>query len=254
MSNKNQTTNKILSHKLFLNREYGMSHLSYDRELSFYDAVKSGDLNKVKEIMLPLINENLGTLSENSVRNLKYHLTITVALITRFCIEGGMPSETAYTLSDIYIQRLDKLNSENDISELHQELVYDYTRRMKKLSKNNIYSKAVVKAMNYIEDHLHEKISLDALADYLQLNKAYLCKLFKTEIGVTIGNYIKKLKIEAAGNMLIYSDYSPSDIGNYFSFSSHSHFINVFKAETGLTPNEFRNKNYGKHFYNTTKK
>lgn len=231
-----------------------MSHLSYNRELSFYDAVKSGDLNKVKEIMLPLKNENLGTLSEDSIRNLKYHLTITVALITRFCIEGGMPSEIAYTLSDIYIQKMDKLKLEAEISQLHQTLVFDYTKRMKQLSSDSVYSKAIVKAMNYIEDHLHEKIPLDSLADYLDINKTYLCKLFKKEVGRTIGDYIKKLKIEAAGNMLIYSDYSPSYISNYFSFSSHSHFINVFKAETGFTPNEYRNKNYGKHFYNTANK
>ncbi len=242
------TTNKILSHKLFLNRELGISHLPYQRELSFYDSVKSGDINKVKSIMLPLKSENLGTLSDNPIRNLKYHLIISVALITRFCIEGGMPYETAYTLSDIYIQRLDKLNTENDISKLHETLVEEYTNRMKQLNQNNIFSMPVIKAMNYIEEHLHEKISLDDLAEHLNLNKSYLCKLFKNETSLTIGNYIKKMKVEAAGNMLIYSDYSPSDIGNYFSFSSHSHFINTFKAETGYTPTEYRNKNYGRHF------
>ena len=87
MPDKSSQTNKILSHKLFLNRELNISHLAYNRELSFYDAVKAGDLNKVKELMLPLKNENLGTLSDNMLRNLKYHLTITVTLITRFCME-----------------------------------------------------------------------------------------------------------------------------------------------------------------------
>lgn len=248
MPDKSNQTNKILSHKLFLNRELNISHLAYNRELSFYDAVKAGDIAKVKELMLPLKNENLGTLSDNMLRNLKYHLTITVALITRFCMEGGMPAETAYTLSDIYIQRMDKLNSEEEIAKLHETLVFDFTKRMKKLSRENIFSKQISICIGYIEDHLHEKISLDSLAKHLDLNKTYLCKLFKKEVGITIGDYIKKLKIEAASNMLVYSDYSPSDISNYFSFSSHSHFINVFKAETGLTPNQYRNVNYGKHF------
>lgn len=248
MPDKLHQTNQILSHKLFLNREHNVSHLAYNRELSFYDAVKAGDTAKVKELMLPLKNENLGTLSDNMLRNLKYHLTITVALITRFCMEGGMPAETAYTLSDIYIQKMDKLSLEEEISQLHEALVMDFTKRMKNLRKDKVYSKQILKAIHYIDDHLHEKISLDTLAEYLDLNKTYLCKLFKNETGLTIGDYTKKLKVEAAGNMLIYSDYSPSDISNYFSFSSHSHFINVFKAETGLTPNQYRNANYGKHF------
>ena len=233
------TTNQILYHKLFLNREQGISHLAYDKELSFYSSVKSGNLDAVKKIMLPLKNEFLGCLSQNPVRNLKYHLTITIALITRFCIEGGLPPETAYTLSDIYIQRLDLCNEEAAITKLHQEVVFDFTNRMRELKKNSVMP---------LYEHLHEKILLDTLADHVNINKSYLCKLFKSETGMTVGNYIMKLKLEAAGNMLIYTDYSPVEIGNYFSFSSHSHFIKAFRQATGMTPKEYRERNYRKHF------
>ncbi len=242
------TTNQILSHKLFLNREQGISHLAYDKELSFYSSVKSGNLDAVKKIMLPLKNEFLGCLSQNPVRNLKYHLTITIALITRFCIEGGLPPETAYTLSDIYIQRLDLCNEEAAITKLHQEVVFDFTNRMRELKKNSVMPLSIVKSMDYIYEHLHEKILLDTLADHVNINKSYLCKLFKSETGMTVGNYIMKLKLEAAGNMLIYTDYSPVEIGNYFSFSSHSHFIKAFRQATGMTPKEYRERNYRKHF------
>ena len=43
-------------------------------------------------------------------------------------------------------------------------------------------------------------------------------------------------------------DYSPSDISNYFAFASHSHFINIFKKHTGITPNEYRKLHYQKYF------
>lgn len=241
-------SNQFLSHKLFLNREHGISHLAYDKELSFYDAVKSGNLVEVKKLMLPLKNESLGCLSKNPLRNLKYHLTITIALITRFCIEGGLLPETAYTLSDIYIQRMDLCNTEASITKLHQEVIYDFTNRMNALKKRPAMSLPIVKTLDYIYEHLHEKILLDNLADHIKINKSYLCKLFKAETGMTVGNYIMKLKIEAAEKMLIYSDYSPVEIGNYFSFSSHSHFIRAFKQETGLTPNKYREKHYRKHF------
>ena len=99
-----------LSHKLFLQRESESFHLAYERELEFYDAVKNGDFATLQKIMLPLQDSKLGMLSTDALRNLKYHLIITVALITRFCIEGGLESETAYTLSDVYIQQIDTCN------------------------------------------------------------------------------------------------------------------------------------------------
>ncbi len=242
------STNKTLSENIFHNREHGITHLPYDRELAFYDAVKSGDEETVRRIMLPLRNENLGILSDDVLRNMKYHLTITIALITRFCIEAGMPTESAYTLSDIYIRKMDLIESENEITALHKTLVFDYTRRMKNLSREAIFSKPVILAMNYIEKRLHEKISLEQLAEQLNLNKTYMCRLFKKETGATIGDYIKKSKIKSAENMLIHSDISPSDIGIYLAFSSQSYFIKVFKEETGYTPTEYRNKFFYKHF------
>ena len=99
-------TEKELSYKAFLNREYGFSHSPFEKEFEFYDCVKKGDTDGVKRLMTPLDSSGTGVLSEDPIRNLKYHFVVTVALITRFCVEGGMEMETAYTLSDLYILRM----------------------------------------------------------------------------------------------------------------------------------------------------
>lgn len=130
MKKEQHTTEKVLSHKLFLQREYNYSHLSYEKELNFYNAVKSGDTELLKEIMLPLKDAQLGTLSPNPVRNIKYHLIVTIALITRFCMEGGLAPETAYTLSDLYIQQVDSCQTEEEVSILHRKIVFEYANRM----------------------------------------------------------------------------------------------------------------------------
>ena len=241
MTEKNE---QILSHKLFLQREYEISHLEYDKEMEFYTAVKNGDFTTLKKVMLPLENTGLGKLSDNPLRNLKYHLIITIAMITRFCIEGGMPSETAYTLSDIYIQQADTCSDEDDINVLHRESVFDFADRMKHIRKNPDMSRAVVKAIDYIYDHLQEKIQLEAVAESAGLSRTYLCSLFKKETGLTVGTYSMKLRIEAAEHMLVYADYSSAAIGNYFMFASHSYFIKTFKTFTGMTPDEYRRKYY----------
>ena len=235
---------KELTYKAFMNREYAFKHSPFEKEFEFYDCVKSGDTEGVERLMTPLAGEGSGTLSENPLRNLRYHFIFTIALITRFCVEGGMEMETAYTLSDLYIMKADKCSRAEDIHVLHREAVLEFTRQMNRLAHGTLFSKPVIMTMDYIYDNLHSKISETDIADYVSLSPSYISRLFKKEVGVTISVYITVKRIETAQNMLKYSDYSPVDIGNYIAFTSHSHFISVFRKYTGMTPNEFRKKYY----------
>lgn len=235
---------KELTYKAFMNREYAFKHSSYEKEFEFYDCVKNGDAERVKKLMTPLGADGAGTLSDDPLRNLKYHFVVTVALMTRFCVEGGLEMETAYTLSDLYILKADKCASGDELRGLHREAVIDFTNQMKRFSKGTVYSKPIITAMDYVYDNLHSKISEEDIAESCGLSKSYLSRLFHKEVGVTLSAYIAVKRVETAQNMLKYSDYSPLDIGNYLAFNSSSHFISTFKKYTGMTPGEFRKKYY----------
>ncbi|MCM1329539.1 MAG: helix-turn-helix domain-containing protein [Ruminococcus sp.] len=235
---------KELTYRAFMNREYEFRHSPFEQEFEFYDCVKSGDTERVKKLMTPLGAGGSGKLSEDNLRNLKYHFIVTIALITRFCVEGGLEMETAYTLSDLYILKMDKCKTEREVHKLHGEAVLDFTKQMKSVSRGAVYSKPVITAMDYIYDNLHSKIYIGDIAEKAALSESYLSRLFHGEVGVTISTYIAVKRVETAQNMLKYSDYSPVDIGNYLAFNSHSHFIGTFKKYTGMTPNEFRKKYY----------
>ena len=235
---------KELTYRAFMNREYSFKHSPFEKEFEFYDCVKSGNIERVEQLMTPLDSRGIGRLSEDSLQNLKYHFTITVALITRFCVEGGMEMEPAYTLSDLYILKADKCSTAEEIHALHKEAVLDFTSQMNKVARSSIYSKPIIMTMDYIYDHLHSKISEEEIAEYVSLSPSYLSRLFRSEVGVTVSTYIAVKRVETAQNMLKYSDYAPVDIGNYLAFNSHSHFISTFKKYTGMTPNEFRKKYY----------
>ncbi len=239
---------KKLSHIEFINREYNVSHLSYEREMAFFESIKNGDPAEARRLFKPFNCEEMGRLSDDSLRNLKYHLTITVAFITRYCIEGGMEMEAAYNLSDIYIRSIDKCRTEDEINLLHHEVVDDYAQRMQILRKQNRYPMAVTICLDYIYDNLHTKITLEKLAEVTKLSPAYLSKLFHKEVGLTVSGYIIKKRVEAAANMLKFSDYSCIEISDYLCFSSESHFIQVFRKHTGYTP-----KNYREAFFRTRK-
>ncbi len=237
---KPMSINKELSDREFRQRETGLLHSPYEKELEFYSAVSSGNIERVKELYTPLAVEGYGKLSQDPVRNIKYHLIITIALIARFCIEAGMPMETSYTISDIYINRLDVSTTEQQLSDIHREVFLEYTKRMQKVNSGEAYSKHVLMCLDLIYNNIYNGIRVQELADKLGLTPQYLSKLFKQEVGVTISDYIMSRRIQAAKNMLKFSDYTPLDIGNYLNFSSHSHFISCFRKHTGMTPRQYR--------------
>lgn len=246
---KNNVQNELV-YQQFIQREYGMSHPTYDSELAFYNLIKNGDIEALKakknyeDVNMP----ERGTLSKNYIKNLKYHIIVTVAMVSRFCIEGGLDEKVSYGLSDIYINRIDQADTEKELRKLHKELLFDFAKRMNKINSIRRISIHCIKAMDYICDHLHEVISVKNVADYVGLDRTYFGKLFHRETGESVAKYIRSQKIQAAQNMLLYSDFSCAEIAQYLAFASHSHFSDVFKKHTGMTPSEYRNAFYRKHW------
>lgn len=238
--------NRELFYKEFVQRESNILRAPYNPELEFYSVIKSGNVSKTRELCRQSLLEKpgLGTLSENSLRNVRYHFVITTALVARYCIEGGMDLSVAYSLSDFYIQKADLCKAPQEVANLHPLMCLDYAKRMRSIRKEKICSRPVASCIDYIHDHLHTRITLACLAEKVELNPSYLSRLFKKELGVTISKYIQLKKIETAKNMLVYSDYTPSQISSILAFPSQSYFTEIFHKCTGMTPLKYKAQHF----------
>ena len=190
-----------------------------------------------------MFSSNLpGHISDDPLRNYKYLFVASITLASRSAIAGGMDAERAYNISDLYILKMDTLQSVEDVKALHADMFAFYTKEMAALDKAAVYSKPVVLCIDYIYNHLHETIRTEDLAVQVGLNRSYLSTLFKKETGQSVSAYILSKRMEAAQNMLRFSNDSYAEIAAILAFSSQSHFIRVFRSQTGYTPKEFRNK------------
>ena len=163
-----------------------------------------------------------------------------------------MEMERAFRLSDYYIQLMDTLSSIEEVDILHDRMCLDYTRRMQILKEYAGLSRPINECLNYIYAHLKERITINDLAEYTGNSASYISRLFKDELGVSTSDYIRNAKLDAAKNMLRFSDVPLVDIANYFSFSSQSHFIQLFQKETGMTPKYYRELFYGTQWKDTS--
>lgn len=245
-----ENSKKQLTTELFSKREYAIYHPTYDKELDFYQTVSSGDIRKLDAIYDNskfYIREN-GALSKDAVRNARYHLIVSIAMITRFCIESGLSEHSAYGLSDIYIRKADETHSIQGLAKLHKKMVYEFANEMRTTTLQGQYSVVLQKALDYVYNHLNEKINIDDVADAALVSKRQLFRLFKQEMHTTPAAFIMQKKLESAKNMLRYTELSYIEIANNLSFASHSHFIAVFQNQEGITPKKYREQYYRKHF------
>lgn len=227
----------------FIRRGEGVSRAPYRPELSFYNTVKAGDVEAVRRLCGEDFaqKEGFGCLSDDPLQNLRYHFAITAAILARTCIDGGMELSLAYSLSDYFIRRVDTAADAASVSALHTAMCLDYAERMKQLRRENVVSRHVITCIDYIDEHLHTRITLDRLSVLTGLSRSYLSRLFRQETGRCVSGYILDKKLETAESMLAFSDYSTAEIAGLLAFPSQSYFTEVFRRRTGLTPLQFRN-------------
>ena len=226
-------------------------HRPMSEENAFWHAVSIGDIDYVLRNCQKKDFHNftpstggrygVGVLSRNPVVNLKYHLVISTAMITRVCVESGMAMEQAFRLSDFYILKLDNAHTLQAVERIHDQMVLDFTGKMQLLSQQPQTSKPVADCIEYIFINLKKRITVDALAAFTGLSPSHLSRLFKKEVGVSISDYIREKKVERAQELLRFSDFSLIKIATELSFSSQSHFTQVFQEFTGMTPKKYRN-------------
>lgn len=98
---------------------------------------------------------------------------------------------------------------------------------------------AVTKAIQYINEHLSEKLSLDSIAKECSLSKRYLMKLFHDSLHVTVNDYINLIRINRAMEELSEEDCSLTLLAHRLGFSSVQYFTTVFKKYAGVTPKKY---------------
>lgn len=95
---------------------------------------------------------------------------------------------------------------------------------------------------DYLRANFSSGLNLTTISHTVDLHPVYLSREFSRYFGVTMGDYIRKLKVENAVLLLREPTLSLTEIGYQSGFADQSHFIRCFKSLFGSTPGEYRNK------------
>jgi len=101
---------------------------------------------------------------------------------------------------------------------------------------------AVVRAKQFIAQHQDEDLSLGQVAKAVNTSSFYFCKLFKKATGLNFTDYVSRVRIEKAKNMLLNPNARISEVAFAVGFQSLTHFNRVFRKVLGESPTEYRRR------------
>lgn len=108
------------------------------------------------------------------------------------------------------------------------------------MQRANAEPPVITRAKEYIQNHQAEDLSLSMVAKAVNTSSFYFCKMFKRVTGLNFTDYVSRVRIEKAKNLLLNPNLRISEIAFEVGFQSLTHFNRVFKKITGHSPSEYR--------------
>ncbi len=231
---------RMHSSRMYQARELSDFHNTYYFEQTLYKYVAEGNIPALEQLTRNSIAMNIGKIGENTLRQMKNIFITSITLLTRYSISGGLDVETAYQLSDAYIQESEKAQQMDTIQQLNQTALFDFARRVAASKIPAGMSRDVYQSIQFISTHLNQPLSTSDVSRAIGKSRSYISRKFKQELGFQLGDFIMRKKLEEGRSLLAHTDKSISEISAYLCFSSQSYFQNVFKKKYGITPLHYR--------------
>lgn len=223
-------------------KEETQLHNTYMFEKQFLSYIKSGDAEKLNQLLQNGVPGTAGKLARENLRQSRNIFIGSITQVSRSAIEGGLDIETSYCLTDIYIQQVESLNNVDSIAILQQQMVMDFTDRVSKSKHSGDVSLVISKCINYVINNTNRSIRTKDISSYVGMSNSHISKKFKEEMSISLTDYINLKKIDEAKGLLVFTDKSLSEISTYLCYSSQSYFQNVFKKIVGVTPKAYRDE------------
>ncbi|WP_366777487.1 AraC family transcriptional regulator [uncultured Clostridium sp.] len=181
--------------------------------------------------------------NELSIENKRNDLIIWNAIYSKEIIKNGVATKYLHPIYNKFYNKISALNNLKDLQNLELDMVNTYVNLL--IYDIEVTNNFVInKILKYLHLNIESEISLEKLAEDLNLSASYISSCFKKQMGISIMKYAKKIRIDRAKVLLTTTDISILDLSVSLGFYDQSHFSKTFKKFTGVSPSKYRNENF----------
>ena len=213
---------------------------NYSVEKKLRAAVSCGNIEAAQNILSEAANEYfLYRTPDNPLRAQKNLMFSTNTLLRIAAVDGGADIMKLHDTSDAFTIEIEKASNALEIAQLEEKMVKAYCTLVIE-SQTSQYSTIVANAILYLYANFELPLTLRAVARHVNYSEGHLSRTFKQETGMTLTQYLNKIRIQEAASLLRATDFAITEIAVMVGFSSYSKFSVEFKNQMKISAREFR--------------
>jgi YesN/AraC family two-component response regulator len=236
-------TRSIISHSDIANKKESKFYYDYsiETEYKLINSIKTGSFEDARAILDKVFSDNFG----------EEGLSVQMARCLMFDLAGTLMKTTGEItgLNDHFVEEtgvMERMLASDDIAEMRTQMtdvlkmVCEYVAANKKKGHGPLIEKIEA----YIAANYHNSsLSIAMLAEVFEMSPSYIGGLFKEETGTGLLDYINKVRIENAKQLLVRTEHNIQEVAEMAGYGSSNVFIRTFKKYAGITPGKYREMN-----------
>lgn len=224
--------------KYLVSQNFDSNTYLYLYEHKILDYVRSGDVNKLRDMIFKLSSGVTPSITGNTLRSEKNYSIVVFEKLSKAGIDLGMDIITAYGSRDLFIKKTELCNTLDEILQVRDSAIVYYTTEVNKVKVKH-FSPVVNSIIQYINTNMYRPLKVREIADHFKISESKLRTLFKNELNSTIQEFITERKITEA-KIMLESNITTNEVAYTLGFSDASHFSRVFKKLVGKTPKQYQ--------------
>jgi two-component system response regulator YesN len=207
---------------------------------AFLSAIRMGDRD-IALAQLQQLTTSLFTYGTDRDRLVRVRIYELLGAMIESAISGGGDVDELLELSERYYNESATIRSRAHFAEWFRSLTEE-TIDVVTRSHSNRYDGIVRKAMQFIDEHFAESISVKDVADEVCVSESYFKSVFKKGSGYSYSEYLTRVRMEKAKELLHTTEKSVTEIAMDIGFHTPTSFSSLFRREVGLSPSQYKKK------------
>ncbi|AJG98245.1 hypothetical protein LF65_01640 [Clostridium beijerinckii] len=227
--------------ELSIRSEYEPDYSEKSTNLRIFleNAILSGNIKMIQKIDSDREQiKDLKLIFDEDLSIVKLYIASTITSFVSISIKNGLPKDVAEIAKKRYYAKIANCNNKEDLVHHYLKIVEELIEAMNRYSIKN-YSLVVKMAIEYIHNNKFKFIYANDVSNAIKTNRCYLSKRFKDEVGQTITDYIHRVKMELAIELIESNIYKFNEISELLGYANYSYFSKVFKKFHSKTPNSY---------------